>query len=45
MSQLDNAFTCHGQSWDNFCIVCEQEAYREYVQQMNDEYYEEEVDE
>jgi hypothetical protein len=22
MSQLDNAFTCHGQSWSGECKVC-----------------------
>jgi len=38
MSSLDNAITCHGRSWGNFCEICEAEAYRDYKQQMIDEW-------
>jgi len=30
--------TCHGQSWGNYCDICEQEAYREYIQEMGEDY-------
>lgn len=37
-SSLDNAITCHGQSWLNDCQVCEQEAYADYIRAMHDEW-------
>lgn len=38
MSQLDNAITCHGQSWGGDCLVCEQEAYADYIREMHDDW-------
>jgi hypothetical protein len=38
MSQLDNAFTCHGWSWANFCLVCEQEEAEKNARENDTEY-------
>ena len=38
MSSLDNAITCHNRSWGDFCHICEEEAYRDYIQEMHDDY-------
>lgn len=37
MSQLDNAFTCHGQSWADVCIVCAEEENKKHIQEGYDE--------
>lgn len=36
--------TCHGQSWGNFCQVCEDEAYADYIREMHDDYESKYVD-
>ena len=33
MSQLDNAFTCHGWSWADYCMVCEQELAEQHAKE------------
>lgn len=38
MSNLDNAITCHNQSWENYCLICEAEAYRDYIQEMHEDW-------
>lgn len=45
MSLEDDAILCHGKSWINFCIICEEEAYREYIQEMGEDYENEGGDE
>jgi NAD-dependent SIR2 family protein deacetylase len=44
MMTLDNAITCHGQSWGSECQVCEQEAYADYIREMHDDYESKYVD-
>lgn len=38
MSSLDDAITCCGRSWSGFCQICEEQAYKEYKQEMRDEW-------
>ena len=38
MSSLDNAILCCNRSWDGVCQICEEQAYRDYKQQMIDEW-------
>jgi hypothetical protein len=38
MSSLDNAITCCGRSWGSECQICEEKAYRDYIQEMRDEW-------
>ena len=38
MNSLDNAITCCGRSWSGECQICEEEAYRDYIQEMHDDY-------
>ncbi len=35
---IDNAILCHGRSWGSECQICEEEAYRAYIQEMRDEW-------
>ena len=37
MSSLDNAITCCGRSWGGECQICEEQAYRDYIKEMQDE--------
>jgi hypothetical protein len=38
MSSLDNAILCCNRSWDGVCQICEEQAYRDYKQEMIDEW-------
>lgn len=44
MSQLDNAFTCHGKSWSDYCLTCEMEEAEKHAKEnelpIEDRYYE-----
>jgi hypothetical protein len=44
MTSLDNAITCHGQSWGGDCQVCEDEAYADYIREMHDDHESKYVD-
>jgi len=38
MSSLDNAILCCGRSWSGECQICEEQAYKDYKQEMRDEW-------
>lgn len=38
MNSLDNAITCCGKSWSGECQICEEQAYKDYKQEMRDEW-------
>ena len=38
MSSLDNAILCCNRSWDGVCQICEEQAYKDYKQEMRDEW-------
>ncbi len=38
MSSLDNAILCCGRSWGGECQTCEEQAYKDYKQEMRDEW-------
>ena len=33
MNTIDNAITCHGQSWGNYCLVCEAELAEQHAKE------------
>jgi hypothetical protein len=35
---IDNAITCCGKSWGSECQICEEQAYRDYIQEMRDDW-------
>jgi hypothetical protein len=39
-----SAITCCGRSWLNDCQICEEKAYADYIQEMNDDYESKYVD-
>lgn len=38
MNSLDNAILCCGRSWSGECQICEEQAYKDYKQEMRDEW-------
>ena len=38
MNSLDNIILCCGKSWDGDCQICEEQAYKDYKQEMQDDW-------
>ena len=38
MNSLDNAILCCGRSWSGECQICEEQAYKDYKQEMQDDW-------
>jgi len=41
---IDNAIICHGRSWGSECQICEEQAYKDYIREMHDDYESKYVD-